>query len=88
MSVSEKRQNIIGYTVQLSLRKPQNPLMSAMEHFIAMSINYLITNFNLPIFQLFFCELYPKFPFNANCSNKINLALLPSSQDQEITILY
>lgn len=48
MSVSEKWQNITGYTDQLSLRKPQNPLMSAMEHFIAMSINYLITNLNLP----------------------------------------
>lgn len=48
MSVSEKWQNITGYTDKLSLRKPQNPLMSAMEHFIAMSINYLITNLNLP----------------------------------------
>lgn len=54
MSVSEKWQNIIGYTDQLSLRKPPNPLMSAMAHPIAMPINYVITNFNLPNFSTVF----------------------------------
>lgn len=54
LSVSEKWQNIIGYTDQLSLRKPQNPLMSAMERPIAMPINYVITNFNLPNFSTVF----------------------------------
>lgn len=44
--------------------------MSAMEHFIAMSINYLITNLNLPNLSTVFCELYPKFPSTSTVQTK------------------